>query len=127
MKDFFIRNKKTVFLIIIVLVFTFIFTTAAITKPQKESYEIIDNISTCSTPQGKIIAHGIDVSFYQGDIDFEAVKESGVDFVILRAGITGYGKDSKFEEYYKDASSAGLNIGCYYYTYASSVEDMSTR
>ena len=47
---------------------------------------------------------GIDVSSWQGDIDFEKVKQCGIDFVILRAG---YGrdvsqKDSFFEQNYKN-------------------------
>ncbi|MBR1731524.1 MAG: hypothetical protein IJ725_03720, partial [Ruminococcus sp.] len=70
MKDFNLKNKRPAFLIIIILVFTFIFTTAAIVQPDKDKSEIIDNISTCSRPQGEIVAHGIDISFYQGDVDF---------------------------------------------------------
>ncbi len=124
MKDFFLKNKRPLFLIAIIIVFVFIFTTAAVTHPDKDKAEIIENIPTCSRPEGKIVAHGIDVSFYQGDIDFNAVKESGVSFVIIRAGSAGYGVDSRFEEYYSDAQSAGLDIGCYYYTYAGNAEDM---
>lgn len=125
MKDFILKNKRAVFLIATVLVFTFIFTTAAIAEPDKNNAEIIENISTCSKPEGKIIAHGIDISVYQGSVDFNAVKESGISFVILRAGITGFGVDSNFEQYYNDALSAGLDIGCYYYTYSTTVEDIS--
>lgn len=125
MKDFFIKNKKPVILIAVILVLAFIFTTAAVVQPEKKQEEIIENISTCSKPEGKIIAHGIDVSFYQGDIDFKAVKDSGFSFVILKAGGTGFGTDSKFEQYYSDAQSAGLDIGCYYYTYSTTVEGIS--
>ncbi|MCR5652786.1 MAG: 1,4-beta-N-acetylmuramidase, partial [Ruminococcus sp.] len=69
---------------------------------------------------------GIDVSFYQGDIDFSAVKESGFSFVIIKAGGTGFGVDSKFEQYYSDAQAAGLDIGCYYYTYSSTVDGIKS-
>lgn len=66
---------------------------------------------------------GIDVSRYQGSIDFKKVKASGVEFVMLRCG-TGYGhkpyKDSKFETYYKQAKAAGLKVGTYFYSYAAS-------
>lgn len=73
------------------------------------------------------IKNGIDVSYYQGEIDFKKVKAAGVDFVIIRAG---YGnslaypkqKDPRFEEYYKNAKAAGLNVGAYWYSYADSVE-----
>lgn len=71
------------------------------------------------------IAHGIDVSRYQGDIDFEAVKAAGCDFVMLRAMIYNngeLGKDRKFEEYYADAKAAGLLIGVYYYSTDSTIE-----
>lgn len=65
---------------------------------------------------------GIDVCRYQGSIDFNKVKASGVDFVMLRCG-TGYGKkackDVKFETYYKQAKAAGLKVGAYFYSYAT--------
>lgn len=121
MKDFVLKHKTVIIIISAVLVFALILTTAAITVPQKKVSEIIDDISTCSIPEGRIIAHGIDVSAYQGDIDFEAVKDSGINFVILRAGSTGFGADQKFEQYYSDALSARLDIGCYYYTYSTDV------
>lgn len=71
---------------------------------------------------------GIDVSYYQGEIDFKKVKAAGVDFVIIRAGYgnaLAYPKqnDSRFEEYYKNAKAAGLNVGAYWYSYADSVEE----
>lgn len=71
------------------------------------------------------IAHGIDVSRYQGDIDFNAVKAAGCDFVMLRAMIYNngeLGEDRKFEEYYEDAKAAGLLIGVYYYSTDSTIE-----
>lgn len=71
------------------------------------------------------IAHGIDVSRYQGDIDFEAVKAAGCDFVMLRAMIYNNGElgvDRKFEEYFADAKAAGLLIGVYYYSTDSTIE-----
>ena len=66
---------------------------------------------------------GIDLSKWNGKIDFKKVKESGVDFVILRAG---YGKeisqkDPRFEEYYREAKKVGLHVGAYWYSYATTV------
>lgn len=72
---------------------------------------------------------GIDVSRYQGKINFEKVKKSGIDFVIIRAG-TGYGsgsEDALFEENYKAAKAAGLKVGCYFYSYAMTPEDAKTE
>ena len=62
---------------------------------------------------------GIDVSKYQGNIDFNKVKDAGCHFVIIRMAIYNNGKfgiDSKFEENYKKAKAAGLLVGVYYYS-----------
>ena len=72
---------------------------------------------------------GIDVSKYQGNIDWNKVKADGVEFVVIRAG---YGreitqKDPYFEENYKGAKAAGLRVGTYWYSYAESAEDAKTE
>lgn len=73
---------------------------------------------------------GIDLSVWNGDIDFNAVKNSDVDFVILR---TGFGSpmdtqiDKKFVEYYNGATSVGLPTGAYHYGYATSVIEAQTE
>ena len=69
-------------------------------------------------------ARCIDLSEWNGDIDFNKVKKSGVTCVILRAG---YGKDdnqedNKFNEYYRQAKNAGLNVGAYWYSYATTID-----
>ena len=69
-------------------------------------------------------ARCIDLSEWNGDIDFNKVKKSGVTCVILRAG---YGKDDnqedeKFNEYYAKAKTAGLNVGAYWYSYATTID-----
>lgn len=71
----------------------------------------------------------IDVSCWNSGIDYDAVKASGIDSVIIRAG---YGrevhqKDSQFENHYAGAKSAGMNIGVYWYSYADSVQDAITE
>lgn len=69
---------------------------------------------------------GIDVSKWQGKIDWEKVKKDGVEFAIIREG---YGKenpsqvDKRFEENYKGAKAVGIPVGVYHYSYADSVED----
>jgi len=68
-----------------------------------------------------IVAYGVDVSSWQGKIDWQKVKKDGKTFAILRIGTTK-GKDTYFEENYKKAKAAGVNVGCYYYTYATTVE-----
>lgn len=68
---------------------------------------------------------GIDVSQFQGNIDFGKVKKSGIEFVIIRAGFGRYAnqKDPYFESHYKAAKAAGLKVGAYWYSYATSEAD----
>lgn len=66
---------------------------------------------------------GIDVSRWQGKIDFEKVKEAGAEFVIMRLGIqSNYDKDISVDSYYHEnivaAKQAGLKVGVYVYTTA---------
>ena len=68
---------------------------------------------------------GIDVSRWQEAIDWPAVAASGVQFAILRAG---YGKhisqkDPRFEENYTAARAAGIPVGAYWYSYATTVAE----
>lgn len=64
---------------------------------------------------------GIDVSEHNGKIDFAKVKNSGLDFVIIRIGWIGnkenHTLDKKFEEYYNNAKANGLKVGFYVYSY----------
>ena len=64
---------------------------------------------------------GIDVSKWQGQIDFNAVKKSGIEFVIIRAGYGSYisQKDVYFEQNYARAKAAGLKVGAYWFSYAN--------
>ena len=68
---------------------------------------------------------GIDVSKYQGDINFQKVKNDGVQFVIIRIGYGQYEsqKDPKFEQNYEGFKKVGIPIGVYLYSYAMSVSD----
>lgn len=61
---------------------------------------------------------GIDISHWQGDIDFEQVRKAGYAFAIIKAGgaDAGYYKDPRFEEYYSAAIKSGLGVGAYYFT-----------
>ena len=68
---------------------------------------------------------GIDISIYQQNIDFEKIKESGIEFVIIRAGFgkVATQKDKSFENHYANAKKVGLKIGCYHFTYAKTVQE----
>ena len=68
-------------------------------------------------------SRGIDVSTYNGTIDWTAVKNSGISFVIIRCGFRGYTKggliyDSKYKSYIQGATAAGLKVGLYFFSQA---------
>lgn len=71
---------------------------------------------------------GIDVSSFQGEIDWQKVKEDGIEFAIIRLGYRGYGTgkmvlDDYFEQNIKGALEAGLEVGVYYFSQAISEEE----
>ena len=73
-------------------------------------------------PNGAI-ARGIDVSNYQGTVDWDMVKAAGIDFAILRVGPV-YGKpDDSFERNAAECERLSIPYGVYYYSYARSVAD----
>lgn len=60
---------------------------------------------------------GIDVSRWQGPIDWDAVKQTDVEFVILKSGGSDAGLyvDPTFEHNYKECKRLGIPVGCYYF------------
>lgn len=71
---------------------------------------------------------GLDISSYQKGINFDEIK-SKVDFLILRAGFTGWGgdgtnknKDSCFEDFYSKSKARGIPVGAYWYSCANTYE-----
>ena len=70
---------------------------------------------------------GIDVSKWQGNIDFEKVKNAGAEFVMIRIGHQdGFGGEYIIDPYFKKniekATEVGLDVGIYFYSYADSNE-----
>ena len=66
---------------------------------------------------------GVDVSAYQGEIDWEKVADSGVEFAMIRCGYRGYSKgvivpDKNFEQNIQGALDAGLEVGVYFFSQA---------
>lgn len=71
---------------------------------------------------------GIDVSYYQGNINWNKVKAAGVKFAIIRCGYSTLAKgeknqDVKFLEYIKAAKAAGIKVGVYYFSQAISIKE----
>ncbi len=71
---------------------------------------------------------GVDVSKFQGDVDWKKVKDQGYEFVIMRLGYRGYGSgalvtDECFEKNIRGARDAGLDVGVYFLSQAISEEE----
>lgn len=71
--------------------------------------------------------NGVDVSAYQGEVDWAALKEQGITFAMLR---TGFGhenpedqQDARFAENIQNAHAAGIKVGAYHFSYALTPED----
>ena len=70
---------------------------------------------------------GIDVSKWNGGIDFNKVKSVGIKFVIIRAGFGVNGIDRLFKANYTAAKEAGLKIGVYWYSYAKTKAELQNE
>ena len=71
---------------------------------------------------------GVDVSAYQGEIDWVAVKQSGIHFAMIRLGYRGYESGKLVEDKYaldnlKGAKEAGLKVGAYFFSQALSIKE----
>ncbi len=71
----------------------------------------------------------LDVSRYQTEIDYQQVKDSGIEGVIIRIGFTGYGiakrmnEDPLFQQHYQGFRAVGMPVGGYYYSCATTPEE----
>ena len=100
---------------------------------EKNTYDFTNLVSNDGKMKyysdGKKISYlGVDISRYQKDVDFEALKSDGIDFVMLRVGARGYKTgeiqiDEYFHENIKKASEAGLDIGVYFFSQAVTQEE----
>ncbi len=94
-------------------------------KNTTPSYTLFSDVyAKYKTDKTKI---GIDVSGWQKDIDFDAIKNAGVEFIFIKVGGTkgtdkDYYVDSKFERNIKLANEKGIDVGIYFYSYANTNE-----
>lgn len=78
---------------------------------------------------GLTIANGIDVSEWQGNIDWTKVKAAGIDFAFIRVGARGYGStgnmiaDKYYDQNMKNAIAAGVNVGIYVFSQAITTKE----
>lgn len=82
---------------------------------------------TISIAQENKLFDGIDVSSYQGTIDFNRVKASGIDVVYIKAGEGGQITDPYFKQNYLKAARAGLIFGAYYYVTAKNTSEAKAQ
>ncbi len=72
--------------------------------------------------ENKKMLRGIDVSYYQGAVDWKKVKEAGIDFAFLRSSVGDYYTDETFDYNMTEAQRAGIKVGVYHYLRADSAE-----
>ena len=79
-------------------------------------------------PSAATLVHGIDVSKYQGEINWTQVKNDGIDFAFIKVAGRGYGTgklyyDTWYKENLKNASLAGVKVGAYFFSQAITVQE----
>lgn len=96
----------------------------------QENLRVLDNGEIQYVSNENIVSYkGIDVSKFQGNINWKQVKEDGVEFAFIRVGYRGYGTkgtlvtDEKAEDNIKGANEAGVKVGVYFYTQAITTEE----
>lgn len=87
------------------------------------SFIMYYNVVFALEPAGNMIYKGIDVSAYQGYIDYASVRNAGIDVVYIKASEGDYLEDPEFRNNYNNAKSNGLNIGFYHFVRARSEEE----
>jgi GH25 family lysozyme M1 (1,4-beta-N-acetylmuramidase) len=96
----------------------------------QDNLQILETGEFQYVEDGQVISNkGIDVSLYQGNIDWAKVAGDGVEYVFIRVGYRGYGKegrlvlDEKFAQNIAGAKAAGLKVGVYFFGQAITVEE----
>lgn len=89
------------------------------------SFEVFINISSAAglPPSSNNIYEGIDVSSYQGDINYEAVKNYGIEIVYIKASEGTYLEDPFFKRNYNNAKANNLKVGFYHFIRARTEEE----
>ncbi len=93
-----------------------------------------DIVTGANVSSATVLAKGIDISYHnykvdeEGNyisLDWDAIKDAGITYVIIRIGDTSVGIDPTFEKSYAEAKAAGLNVGFYLYTRAMTVNEIT--
>lgn len=96
----------------------------------KENLSFLENGEAQYIVDGQVVSHkGIDVSKFQGAIDWNLVAQDGVEFAFIRVGYRGYGtegklmEDDNFVANIEGAQAAGIKVGVYFYSQAITEEE----
>lgn len=107
-------------------------TVETTTPPEENPYGPVDFMLDEQTQEMIFLSgegiKGIDVSSWQGNIDWQQVKDSGVEFVIIRVGGRGTTEgniypDEMCQTYYEGAKAAGLKVGAYFFSQSVTEEE----
>ena len=107
-------------------------TVETTTPPEENPYGPVDFMLDEETQEMTFLSgegiKGIDVSSWQGNIDWQQVKDSGVEFVIIRVGGRGTTEgniypDEMCQTYYEGAKAAGLKVGAYFFSQSVTEEE----
>lgn len=107
-------------------------TEETLPPPEANPYGPVDFLLDEESQQITLLSgegiKGIDVSSWQGDIDWQQVKDSGVEFVFIRLGGRGTTEgniypDEMRQTYYEGAKAAGLKVGGYFFSQSITIEE----
>lgn len=100
----------------------------SIDSNKKETVNYINYSDIYSEYKNENTKIGIDISRWQGDVDFDQLQENNVEFIMIRLGgqdgIDGdYYIDSKYKRNIEEATKRGFDVGVYFYSYAYTNEE----
>lgn len=99
----------------------------------QENFVIEDGFMAYYNENGEKISHvGVDLSYHNESVDWDALANSPVEFVMLRCGYRGYTEgglveDEKFKEYARAANEHGLKLGVYFFTQAINEQEAESE
>ena len=102
-------------------------TEPEVTEVQPEQTEAVTEPEVTEEPSAPVLPgpkqrNGVDISGWQGKVDFDRLRDDGVEFVIIKAG-EGTRVSDTFYEYIEGAKAAGLNCGVYWFSKATSYDE----
>lgn len=120
-------KKLCSFLLAAVIIFTAAGSYALAAEPGLR-YTEEGKLAFSVSEEKQASAIGVDTSFYNGKVDFEELKRIGISFAIIRLGGRGWGNgalytDVRFLNSLREARSAGLDTGVYFYSMAANREE----